>query len=241
MVLVAPQHPGNIGASARAMMTMGLDRLRLVRPRHFPHEEATDRAVGAAGVLEAARVFDSLDEAVADCAWVLGSSARPRHLGDEPLLPWEAAPQLVEAAGAADVALVFGGERTGLTNDEADRCHRLTMIPTNPGYRSLNIASAVQVYAYELRKAAISAHPVVSPKHDHPWYAQPTMADTAIFYEHLERVLLATGFLDPANPRLLMRRLRQLFGRARPDANELSILRGVLSSVEKPKLRKRVS
>ncbi|MGQ0620262.1 MAG: RNA methyltransferase [Panacagrimonas sp.] len=239
VVLVATRHPGNIGAAARAMMTMGLTRLRLVRPRRFPDVEATERASGAAGVLESAQIFETLEDAVADCAWVVATSARPRHLGDEPMTPPEAAQRLIEAATDADVALVFGTERTGLTNAELDHCHARTLIPSNPEYGVLNIAAAVQVYAWELRKRAITAPPKVSDKTDHPWYAPPSHEQMEHYYEHLQRVLLATGFLDPANPRLLMRRLRQFYNRARPDSNELNILRGVLSSVETPKRRTR--
>jgi TrmH family RNA methyltransferase len=238
IVLVATTHPGNIGAAARAMLTMGLSRLVLVAPRSFPDEQATSRAAGAESVLEGARVVATLDEAVADCAWVVAASARPRHLGDEPLQPTEAAVRLVDAAQAGQVALVFGSERTGLTNDELERCHAQTLVPANPAYASLNLAAAVQLYTWELRKAVVTV-PRVSSKEGHPWYAPPSHEQTENFYAHLERVLLATGFLDPGNPRLLMRRLRQLFNRARPDLNELNILRGILTSVENPKPRTR--
>lgn len=238
IVLVATTHPGNIGAAARAMLTMGLTRLVLVNPREFPHEQATSRAAGAESVLERVQVVATLEEAVRDCAWVVASSARPRHLSDEPMLPTEAATRMVEASATGEVALVFGAERTGLTNEELDYCHAQTRVPANPGYSSLNLAAAVQLYSWELRKAAVAA-PKVSPKDGHPWYVPPSHEQFENFYVHLERVLLATGFLDPANPRLLMRRLRQLFNRARPDLNELNILRGILTSVEEPRQRTR--
>lgn len=238
IVLVATRHPGNIGSSARAMLTMGLTDLVLVRPCRFPDPEATALASNAAGVLERARIVETLEEAVADCGWVIGSSSRPRHLGDEPLPPWAAAQRLVAASMGAPVALVFGSERSGLTNEEIEHCAATTMIPANPDYASLNLASAVQIYAYELRKAAVRERPPVSAKDDHPWYRPATAEQMEHFYQHLERVLLATGFLDPGNPRLLMRRLRQLFHRARPDLNEVNILRGILTSVERPKRRR---
>lgn len=236
IVLVATTHPGNIGAAARAMLTMGLTRLVLVRPRLFPDEQASSRAAGADAVIESAQVVATLEEAVRDCSWVVASSARPRHLGDEPLLPTEAATRMVEAAASGEIALVFGAERTGLTNEELDLCHAHTRVPANPGYSSLNLAAAVQVYTWELRKAAVEA-PRVSPKDGHPWYQPPSHEQLENLYAHFERVLLATGFLDPENPRLLMRRLRQLFNRARPDLNEVNILRGILTSFETPRQR----
>ncbi len=238
IVLVSTQHPGNIGASARAMLNMGLMDLVLVNPERYPHPQARASAAHADGVLDKARVVASLEEAVADCGWVVASSARPRHLGDEPLTPWAGAARAVERAAVAPVALVFGCERTGLTNEELERCHAALMIPTNPGYSSLNLSQAVQVLAYELRRAAYPEVPAVSAKKDHAWYAPPAVEDMERFYEHLQRLLLSTGFLDPANPRNLMRRLRTFFNRASPDRNELNILRGILTSFEKPKGRR---
>lgn len=238
IVLVNTQHPGNIGSSARAMLTMGLTELVLVNPDRYPHPQARMTAAHALPVLESARVVGSLAEAVAGCGWVVASSARPRHLGDEPLRPWDAAARAVATAARAKVAVVFGCERTGLTNEELDFCHAVTMIPANPGYSSLNLSQAVQVLAYELRRAALPDAPPVSLKQGLPGYEPPGAEEMERFYEHLERILLSTGFLDPANPRLLMRRLRQLFNRAGPDRNELNILRGILTSIEKPKGRR---
>ncbi|TXH05299.1 MAG: RNA methyltransferase [Nevskiaceae bacterium] len=238
IVLVSTSHPGNIGSTARAMLNMGLTDLVLVRPDKYPHSQATAMASGAVSVLERARVVETLEEAVSDCGWVVGTSARPRHLGDEPLRPWDAAAQLAARARYAPVALVFGCERTGLTNDELQRCNAVTMIPANPGYSSLNLSQAVQVMTYELRKAALPEVPPVSSKHEHPWYAPPSAEEMERFYAHLEQALRGTGFLDPANPRVLMRRLRTLFNRAQPDRNELNILRGILTSIETPKIRR---
>lgn len=239
IVLVSTQHPGNIGATARAMLTMGLTELVLVNPDRYPHPQARATAAHAVDVLDRARVVGSLEEAVKDCGWVLAASARSRHLGDEPLTPWEGAARAQERAQLAPVALVFGCERTGLTNEELEHCHAATMIPTNPGYSSLNLSQAVQILAYELRRAMHPQAPLVSLRSkDHPWYQPPTVEEMERFYAHLQRMLLSTGFLDPANPRHLMRRLRTFFNRASPDRNELNILRGILSSFEKPKGRR---
>ncbi len=238
VVLVSTQHPGNIGAAARAMLTMGLTDLVLVSPDRYPHPQARASAAHASPVLDRARVVSSLDEAVADCGWVVGLSARQRTLGDEPMKPWESATRALSIVSQAPVAFVFGCERTGLTNEQIDRCHATTLIPANPGYTSLNLAQAVQVIAYELRRTVQPDVPAVSSKRDHPWYAPPAAEEMERFYEHLQRVLLATGFIDPTNPRQLMRRLRTFFNRSAPDRNELGILRGILTSVEKPKQRR---
>ena len=238
VVLSRTQNPGNIGAAARAMMTMGLRDLALVNPERYPHPQARAQASGALNVLEEAPVVATLDEAVADCAWVVGPSARARHLGDEPLTPEAFAEKAKEISKTGRVALVFGYEQSGLTNEELDRCNAVVAIPTNPGYSSLNLAQAVQVLCYTLRRAAITELPRQSLKNDNPLYQPPTAEQTEQFYEHLERTLLGTGFLDPNNPRLVMRRLRTLFNRAQPDLNELNMLRGLLTTVEKPKRRR---
>lgn len=238
VVLVSTQHPGNIGSVARAMLTMGLTDLVLVNPERYPHPQARATAAGADSVLERARIVSGLDEALVGCVWVVGLSARPRHLGDEPLSPWAAADRAIGLTPTGPVALVFGGERSGLTNEELDRCHAVTRIPANPEYSSLNLSQAVQLMAWELRKAVLSEVPKVSAKGDHPWYAPTSADEMERYYEHLQRILLSTGFLDPANPRHLMRRLRQFYNRAMPDRNELNILRGILTSFEKPKGRR---
>ncbi|MFT4046706.1 MAG: RNA methyltransferase [Solimonas sp.] len=237
VVLVNTQHPGNIGSAARAMLTMGLAELVLVNPSRFPHPQARMTAAHAEGLVDRARVVATLAEAIADCGWVVASSARPRHLGDEPLPPWDMASRAISTARAAKVAVVFGCERTGLTNEELQLCHAVTMIPANPGYSSLNLSQAVQVLAYELRRTALPQSPPASGRQG-PAYAPPSNDEIEHFYRHLERILLSTGFLDPANPRLLMRRLRQFFNRAGADRNELNILRGILTSIEKPRNRR---
>jgi tRNA/rRNA methyltransferase/tRNA (cytidine32/uridine32-2'-O)-methyltransferase len=232
IVLVGTSHPGNIGAAARAMKVMGLTRLQLVAPLHFPHEEATSRASGAADLLESASVHTTLDDALAGTEYVLGASARQRTIAWPSLPPRAAAEKLVREFRERPVAVVFGRERTGLENAELERCHGLVTIPAAPGYSSLNLAAAVQVIAYELRLAALGDLAAeVDPGRDGP----PATADEMEqLYGHLERVMLGTGFLDPDNPKHLMRRLRRLFHRAQPDQNELNILRGLLASVERP-------
>ncbi|MEW6168570.1 MAG: RNA methyltransferase [Pseudomonadota bacterium] len=238
IVLVSTQHPGNIGASARALLTMGLTELVLVNPERYPHPQARATATHALPVLDRARVVASLEEAVADCGWVVALSARQRHLGDEPLRPWQAAERAIALAAQAPVAFVFGCERTGLTNEEVDLCHATALIPANPEFSSLNLSQAVQLVTYELRRAALPEQTEVASKKQHPWYAPPAAEEMERFYAHLERILLSTGFLDPANPRHLMRRLRTFFNRAAPDRNELNILRGILTSFERPKQRR---
>lgn len=232
IILVGTTHPGNIGATARAMKNMGLGDLALVTPRFFPHEDATARASGADDVLEAASVYDTLDEAIAGCSYVAGTSARSRSIGWPGMAPRQCAERLVEEARNGIPAVVFGPEKSGLTNDHLDRCHTLLTIPTDPGFSSLNLAMAVQVMTYELRIAALGTPAPPDGRDAHVPLA--TGRDLEHFYGHLEKMLVASGFLDPANPRHLMRRLRRLFARAQPDENEINILRGILASFERP-------
>lgn len=232
VVLVGTSHPGNIGAAARAMKTMGVTDLALVAPRAFPHADATAMASGAGDVLERCTVFPTLTAAIADCTVVAGCSARPRALAGAPMDPRRAIAHLGERAPGERAALVFGRERSGLTNNELDLCHLLVHIPANPDYSSLNLAASVQVLCYELRLAGAPMALTAAPD-----ARAATSAEMEQFYAHLERVLIATGFLDPAAPRHLMRRLRRLFDRARPDHNEVNILRGILTSVENPRPR----
>ncbi len=226
IVLVNPTHPGNIGAAARAMKTMGLARLYLVTPEHFPHAEASARAAGADDVLASAVVCDTLDAALEGCVLVFGASARRRRLEWPERTPRQAAEEARECTG--EVAFVFGREHSGLSNTELSRCNGLVHIPCDPGFSSLNLAAAVQVIAYELRVAALES-PAARDGIEQP-------ADAAAIerlYAHLEETLVTIGFLDPANPRKLMQRLRRLFGRVRLEENEVNILRGVLTQVQK--------
>lgn len=225
VVLVETQHPGNIGAAARAMKTMGLARLYLVNPRQFPNDEAEARASGATEVLAEARIVGSLREAVAECTLVAGASARPRKLAWPELDPRQCGETVMAASG--ECALVFGRERTGLTNAELDLCTHVVTIPANPDYASLNLAAAVQVLSYELRVAALAGRrPVREPE------APPaTHEQLEQLYAHLQRVLADRGFLNPDNPEHLMRRLRRLYNRAGLDHNEVQILRGILTTL----------
>lgn len=225
IVLVNTTHPGNIGAAARAMKTMGLRRLYLVNPAQFPSAEATARASGADDLLAEATVCESLTEAIAGCTLVLGTSARQRSLAWLELSVENAAAKASGEAVNRQVALLFGRERYGLTNDELKTCHYLVYIPTHDAYPSLNLAQAVQVAAYELsRHAGLTRE---APGHD------PAPAERMEgFYGHLETTLRELGFLDDQSDKLMLR-LRRLFNRARPDDEEVNILRGILSDTRK--------
>ena len=228
IVLVGTTHPGNIGAVARAMKNMGMTDLALVDPRYFPHEEATVRASGAHDLLENALVVETLGEAIADCVYVAGASARSRTI-NWPLLDCrDAAARLIEKSAGGRVAAVFGPENAGLCNTDLDYCDTLLTIPTDPDFSSLNLAMAVQVLTYEIRAAQAEKQPEYEA--DSPL---ATSEELEHFYGHLERVLTDLRFLNPDNPRHLMRRIRRLLIRARPDKNEVNILRGVLTAVER--------
>ena len=233
IVLVQPSHGGNIGGCARAMKNMGLTRLLLVAPEDFPGEAASARAAGADDVLAQARVCATLDEAIADCHLVVGASARERRIAWPMLAPDEAARRV--AASGQEIAVLFGRERTGLTNDELDRCQLLVHIPANPEFSSLNLACAVQVITYEIRRAVVTEAAAV-PADATEMLGEPlaTSAELQRFYQHLDQVMVETGFLDPKNPRLLRRRIMRLFNRIEMTSNEVNILRGILSAAMQP-------
>lgn len=232
IVLVNTTHPGNIGAAARAMKIMGLSRLTLVAPLNFPHEKAIWRAVGAADLLERAVVVDDLDAAIADCGLVVGTSARERRI------PWpvedarSAAGRIVEAASVPnEVAIVFGREDRGLTNEELHRCHFHLTIPTSEHYSALNLAAAVQVVCYEVLMAWQARE---RERPEAPWDVElASSADLERMLAHFEEVMLGLGFYDPANPKQLLTRLRRLFIRAGLDRIEVNILRGLLGATER--------
>jgi tRNA/rRNA methyltransferase len=227
-VLVRTSHPGNIGAAARALWTMGLSSLVLVLPRRFPDAEATARATGAEALLDRAEVVPTLADALTGCAWSLGLSARPRAFAGRVLSMREAALEAVRHASAAPVALVFGTEMSGLSNEELAQCHCAATIPANPAYASLNLAAAVQVAAYELRMAAGAGTVWRAPR-----FVPATQDEIEGLHAHAERTLAALRFLDPAMPRRLMPRLRRLFARAELEHEEVNILRGILARVDR--------
>jgi tRNA (cytidine32/uridine32-2'-O)-methyltransferase len=237
IVLVDTSHPGNIGAAARAMKNMSLRQLHLVTPHNYPHQEATSRASGADDLLNDARVAGSLDEALRGCRLVVGTSARTRTIDWPVVSPREAAAKLVQEARQGDVALVFGRERSGLTNSELDRCTFLVHIPTNEAYSSLNLGAAVQILAYEIylaQKQGLRVDPD----------SQRDLASADMlqgFHEHLTQTLEDIGFSDPRQSEKLLRRLRSLFQRARPDKDEINILRGILSAMQGRKSMRRRS
>ncbi|MFM1662739.1 tRNA (cytosine(32)/uridine(32)-2'-O)-methyltransferase TrmJ [Aeromonas salmonicida] len=231
IVLVNTSHTGNMGSAARAMKTMGLTRLVLVDPQTLPDDNAHALAAGASDVLANARIVSTLDEAIADCGLVIGTSARSRTLSWPMLDPREAGEKAVGEGMKHPVALVFGRERTGLTNDELQKCHYHVAIPANPEYSSLNLAMAVQTICYEVRMCWLQDQaPEVESEADYPSAHQ-----LEGFYQHLEQTLLKTGFIADDHPGQVMSKLRRLFNRARPEAIELNILRGILTSIQKPK------
>ncbi|MGZ5035923.1 MAG: RNA methyltransferase [Usitatibacter sp.] len=228
VVLSRPSHPGNIGGAARAMKTMGFRDLRVVAPKRFPDPEASALASGALDVLEAARVFDRLEDAIGDAVLAIGFTSRSRDLSHAPLALRDAAPAIAAAAEGGRVALVFGNETFGLTNEELARCRMLAMIPANPDYASLNLAAAVQVACYEVSVAAALHAPPRAVAHE-----PATVAETEALFEHWEAAMVASGFLDPAQPKRLMERMRRLFARAGLEREEVKLLRGMLAAFAK--------
>lgn len=235
IVLVATSHPGNIGSAARAMKTMGLSRLYLVTPRQFPDKHAYELAAGADDILEQAVVTATLADALSGCHLVIGTSARPRGIDLPGLLPPNCAALVNDVSDDAEVAIVFGREHAGLTNEELLHCHYHVMIPSNPDYSSLNLAQAVQIIAYELRMKSLIVEHVQSPSKDE----LATTDQVERFYTHLREVLVEIDFLKISNPVKLVQRLRRMFNRIQLEVNEVNILRGVLTNVQRALERKR--
>jgi len=247
-VLASPSHPGNIGAVARSLKTMGLSSCRLVSPDDYPSPIASARASGALDILNGASLYESFDDAIADCRIVVGTSARLRSLAYPHVTPRQIAPLLIEEAEKGRVAICYGREECGLLNEQLARCHYHIEIPANPKYSSLNLGSAVQVMSYELRlaflerqgRSGIESKDSWPPSYDlerfgcESWDEEPATArEVDGLIEHFERATAHSGFLDPKNPMLGMARLRRLFNRARVDRVEINILRGILNSIEK--------
>jgi tRNA/rRNA methyltransferase len=229
IVLAEPSHPGNIGAAARAMKTMGLSSLYLVAPQRFPDPEAEWRAARAADVLADARVHVSLEDALRGTALAVACSARTREIAVPAVTAREAAARLVEAARTQPVAVVFGNETYGLTTEEVNTCGLIATIPANPDYPALNLGAAVQVLAYELHVAARAGADGTTPR------ALAPHEDVESLYAYLESLLVGHGFFDPQHPKKLMPRIRRLFARAGLEREEVNILRGILKALSRPR------
>ena len=229
VVMVETTHPGNIGAAARAMKAMGYENLYLVKPKIYPNAEATARAAGADDILTNAVVCDSLEEALQGCVTVIASSARPRAISSPVFTPREYASKLSEKTKLGPVALVFGRESSGLSNEELEHCNVILQIPTNPDFSSLNVASAIQILCYEFINGSQCLQ---TEKTDKEKVQLATSDEMKYFYHHLQQCMIDVGFLNPEQPRKLMRRLKSLFNRANMDENEVSILRGFLAAVQ---------
>ncbi|WP_321527526.1 RNA methyltransferase [Sedimenticola selenatireducens] len=235
IVLIETTHPGNIGAAARAMKNMCLTQLCLVAPRAYPSAEATARAAGADSILEQCRVYETLDQALEGCRLVVGASARLRTVEWPQLLPRACAEQVWAEASQGEVAILFGRESSGLRNSELDRCHYLVHIPANPEYSSLNIAQALQVIAYEVYIQSLADRQT----DEAGLSAVATVDAMEGFFQHLQQAMQDIGFSNPRQSEKLQRRLRRLFLRARPDPEEVNILRGILSAAQGRKSMRR--
>lgn len=234
VVLSHTTHPGNIGATARAMKTMGLSSLYLVNPQSFPDNEADVRASNARDILEQASVLGSLEAALHDTVLAVAMTARPRDLSNRTLDARQGAKELLDYARRSPVALVFGRESSGLTTAEISKCQLTVHIPTNPAYSSLNLAAAVQVMVYELRMAFTETASGQSSQAAMQAIEQlASFHDVELFYRYLERAMIDSGFLDPQQPKRLMQRIRRMFARTQLEKEEVNILRGILSALEK--------
>lgn len=228
IILINTSHPGNIGSVARAMKTMGLRELYLVDPHSFPHPKAVEMASGAVDILDQAIIVPTIADAIADCHLLIGTSARMRSVPWPLLSPREMVEKVKQEPKSSRIAILFGREQSGLTNEELQLCHLHITIPANPEYSSLNIGAAVQVVAYELRVASEEKMLLAND-----WDYRIASADEMErFFVHLERALVQIDFLKPSAPRKLMARLRRLFLRVRPDVMEVNILRGILTAIE---------
>jgi len=233
IILLRTFHAGNIGSTARAMKNMGITNLYLVAPRNFPHSDAIKMARSAADIIENAVIVDSLYDAVKDCRLVIASSARPRGFDLPEITPEQSAQALCEGATKAQVALLFGPERMGLSNTDLHYAKYRVTIPTSPDYSSLNLAAAVQTLSYEIYKYSLTCNAV----NTNPLFQRnlPSTKEMEQFYQHLEQTLTKTGFIMKKHPGNVLKKLRCLFNRAQPDVKEMNILRGILASIQRPK------
>ncbi|GMR01392.1 MAG: tRNA (cytosine(32)/uridine(32)-2'-O)-methyltransferase TrmJ [Gammaproteobacteria bacterium] len=238
IVLVNTSHPGNIGAAARAMKNMGLARLYLVEPKDYPSLEAISRSVGAVDILDKAVVVEDLNEAISGCVWVAGTSARLRTIEWPILEPRECVEKSFETIQQGDIAIVFGRENSGLSNDEMAKCNALLHIPTDPDYSSLNLAAAVQVVCYEYRLALMKNKVVKKKGNKHRYDALAHSDQMAGMYDHLQEALNYLGFFGSNNSDVVMHRLKGLFNRANVTQRELSIVRGICSAIQDRKIKR---
>lgn len=243
IVMIRTSHPGNIGSAARAMKTMGIRDLRLVQPNKFNSPETKALASGADDILNNARHYETFTDALSDCQTIIGTSARSERTLSWPQMDArECGEFAARNLPQQKIALVFGRERSGLTNDELEHCHSLAHIPMAADFFSLNIAAAVQLFCYECMMATKAIAPKAADStSDDPDEAPATNEALEGFYAHLETTMIESRYLDPENPRLLMRRFRRLFGRASPTKSEVSMLRGMLSAFQGNKFRRRSS
>ena len=233
MVLVNTTHPGNIGGAARAIKNMGMTQLVLVQPEDFPSGVARGRSASAIDVIENAVVVDTLEEAIADCGLVIGTSARERRIPWPLINPRECGDKIWQEAKSHHVALLFGREDRGLTNSELQKCHYHVHIPSNPDYSSLNLATAVQVLSYEIRMASLARKDGKLPEMNEWDQPLATADELELFHDHLATTMADLKFYDPDNPKQLLTRMRRLFNRTRMDKMEVSMLRGLLSAAQR--------
>lgn len=232
IVLIGTTHPGNIGAAARAMKTMGLTQLTLVQPKSFPSAEATARASGADDILFHASVCETLEEALADVSIAIATTARSRSLPWPVMTPKEMADSVIEKTPQNTIAIVFGREHSGMSNEELMHCHAAVTVDANPEYSSLNLAAAVQIMAYEIRQSALFADGCDQSDRSEV-LPLANQADMERFYTHLQETMINVGYLDPENPRRMPERIRRLFNRAQLEPSEVQILRGLLTATQR--------
>ncbi len=234
IVMIRTWHPGNIGSALRAMKTMGLRHLTLVSPPHWPHPDADTMAAGAADLIDQVKLVDSLAEAIADCSLVIGTSARSRSFSWPMLTPRASGQKVIQEAEKSQVALVFGQETMGMTNEELQQCNYHVCIPGNPEYPVLNVASAIQILCYEIRQS-LEARNETEADSDQEITTYPDANAMEQFYQHLEEALYDVNFIIRQHPGNAMTKLRRLFNRARPESEEMNMLRGILSRIQQTK------